>query len=69
MDELDIFLAWLKGFVRYVHPSPDNPALLFVDDHNSHKDLHSLIMPGIICEYAVHSTTQLINYNFCTELS
>jgi hypothetical protein len=62
---INIFLAWLKGFGRYVHPSPDIPVLLVVDGHSS---LHSPIFPEIICEYVVHSTTQLINYNLWTEL-
>lgn len=34
-----IFLHWLKHFVKHVHPTQEEPALLLLDGHVSHKDL------------------------------
>jgi hypothetical protein len=39
----DIFLAWLKEFVRHGHPLPDNRALLIADGYSSHQDLQVII--------------------------
>ena len=33
----ELFLAWLKHFVTYVVPNPDNKVLLLMDGHSSHK--------------------------------
>lgn len=36
------FLRWLQHFERHVHPSKENPVLLILDGHASHKDLSVL---------------------------
>jgi hypothetical protein len=37
------FLKWMKEFVNHVHPTEDNPVLLIVDGHSSHKDLEVIL--------------------------
>ncbi|KAJ3655894.1 hypothetical protein Zmor_015002 [Zophobas morio] len=38
----DIFLKWLKHFVKYAKPTEEEQILLLVDGHGSHKDLNVL---------------------------
>ncbi|XP_063931362.1 uncharacterized protein LOC135143425 [Zophobas morio] len=38
----DIFLKWLKHFVKYAKPTEEEKILLLVDGHGSHKDLNVL---------------------------
>ncbi|KMQ85085.1 jerky-like protein [Lasius niger] len=35
----DIFLQWLQNFKQHVQPSKENPILLILDGHASHKEL------------------------------
>ena len=35
----EIFLTWLQHFKQHVQPSKDNPVLLILDGHGSHKEL------------------------------
>lgn len=37
----ELFLVWLKHFVKITCPSKDNPILLLLDNHNSHTTLSS----------------------------
>ena len=32
----DLFLLYLEHFVSHVHPSPENPVLILMDNHESH---------------------------------
>lgn len=38
----DLFLKWIKHFVKFVRPTNENKALLILDGHASHKNLDSL---------------------------
>ncbi|KAJ8962215.1 hypothetical protein NQ318_018187 [Aromia moschata] len=35
----DFFLQWMKHFTKFSHPSKENPVLLLLDGHSSHKTL------------------------------
>ncbi|KAJ4442421.1 hypothetical protein ANN_04007 [Periplaneta americana] len=35
----DTFLIWLKHFIKHRKPTPQNPVLLILDGHSSHKEL------------------------------
>ncbi|KAJ4430876.1 hypothetical protein ANN_19467 [Periplaneta americana] len=35
----DTFLIWLKHFIKHTKPAPQNPVLLILDGHSSHKEL------------------------------
>lgn len=37
------FLKWLEAFVERVHPTKEDPVLLILDDHCSHKDLQVIL--------------------------
>lgn len=37
--DMDLFLQWLKHFVKNVKPTPDNKALIVMDGHVTHKSL------------------------------
>ena len=38
----ELFLAWLKHFVDYVAPCPQNKVLILLDGHASHKSLEAV---------------------------
>lgn len=38
----EIFLEWLKFFIRVVRPSIEQPVLLILDNHNSHLNLNAI---------------------------
>ena len=38
----EVFVKWLKHFVKYVKPSPEKPVLLLLDGHSSHKGFEVL---------------------------
>ncbi|KAK9686284.1 DDE superfamily endonuclease [Popillia japonica] len=35
----ELFLKWMHLFVKYSNPTAENPVLLILDGHASHKDL------------------------------
>ena len=35
----DLFLKWLEHFDKFANPSPDNPHIIILDGHHSHKTL------------------------------
>lgn len=35
----EVFVKWLRHFVKFVKPSPEKPVLLLLDGHSSHKSL------------------------------
>lgn len=39
----EIFVKWLKHFVKYVKPSQEKKVLLLLDGHSSHKSLDALV--------------------------
>ncbi len=47
----DLFLEWLKHFQRHVKASPEDPALLILDNHVSHR---SLIAVNFCRENSIH---------------
>lgn len=38
----ELFVKWMKHFIKHVRPSPENKALLVLDGHISHKNLNAL---------------------------
>jgi len=37
----DLFVCWLQHFIKFVKPSRDQPVLLLLDGHGSHKTLEA----------------------------
>jgi len=40
--DCDLFISYLKHFVKFAHPSKSNPVLLILDGHVSHKSLQAV---------------------------
>ena len=50
----EIFLVWLKHFKEWTHNSADNPQLLTLDGHHSHKTLEAVTFAR---EHGIHMLT------------
>ena len=40
----DLFLLYLEHFVSHVHPSPENPVLILMDNHESHTSYDAILL-------------------------
>lgn len=38
------FVKWLKAFIERVNPTAENPVLLILDGHSTHKDLQAILL-------------------------